>query len=154
MNVMNPLLDLALERVVDVPPEKIWACWTSEKHLPHFFVPKPWTLASCKVEPKPGGAFDFVMRSPEGQEFPNKGCFLAVEAHRLVFTDMLEHGFRPKNDGFFTCELTLVPEGHGTRYKAVAMHATEENRKKHEEMGFHQGWGTVLDQLVAYAKTI
>jgi uncharacterized protein YndB with AHSA1/START domain len=26
--------------------------------------------------------------------------------------------------------------------------------EQHEEMGFHQGWGTALDQLVAYAKTL
>jgi hypothetical protein len=33
------------------------------------------------------------------------------------------------------------------------MHKDEEQRKKHDEMGFHQGWGTVLEQLVALAKT-
>ncbi len=150
----NPKLDLVLERVVDVTPEKLWECWTSEKHIPHFFVPKPWTIASCRVDPRPGGAFESVMRSPDGQEFPNKGCFLVVDAHRLVFTDTLEAGYRPKAEGFFTCELTLVPEGSGTRYKAVAMHATEEARQRHEAMGFQEGWGMVLDQLVEYAKTL
>lgn len=152
MNVINPSLDLVLERVVDVPADKIFQCWTHEEHLPHFFVPKPWTLASCKVDPRPGGAFESVMRSPDGQEFPNKGCFLVVETHRIVFTSALEAGYRPAKEGFFTCELTLVPEGNGTRYKAVAMHATEENKAKHEAMGFHKGWGIVLDQLVEYAK--
>jgi uncharacterized protein YndB with AHSA1/START domain len=42
----------------------------------------------------------------------------------------------------------------GTKYTAVAIHKDEEGRKKHEEMGFHDGWGTVLDQLVALAKTM
>jgi uncharacterized protein YndB with AHSA1/START domain len=30
----------------------------------------------------------------------------------------------------------------------------EAARKRHEEMGFHQGWGKALDQLVALVKSI
>jgi len=29
------------------------------------------------------------------------------------------------------------------------IHGNEESRRKHEEMGFHEGWGKALDQLVA-----
>jgi uncharacterized protein YndB with AHSA1/START domain len=32
------------------------------------------------------------------------------------------------------------------------MHRDEEGRKRHEDMGFHEGWGKALDQLVAYTK--
>jgi len=28
------------------------------------------------------------------------------------------------------------------------------DRNRHEELGFFDGWGTVLDQLVAHAKTM
>jgi hypothetical protein len=47
----------------------------------------------------------------------------------------------------------LEAQGHRTRYTALVMHGDEATSKKHEEMGFYQGWGTVLDQLVALAKT-
>jgi uncharacterized protein YndB with AHSA1/START domain len=40
------------------------------------------------------------------------------------------------------------------RYRAVAVHPSPELRKQHEEMGFHEGWATVLDQLVEVAKTL
>ena len=40
----------------------------------------------------------------------------------------------------------------GTRYKAIAIHGNDEARKKHEEMGFHDGWGTVVSQMVEYIK--
>jgi hypothetical protein len=33
------------------------------------------------------------------------------------------------------------------------MHADTGAVKKHEDMGFHEGWGKALDQLVAYVKT-
>jgi uncharacterized protein YndB with AHSA1/START domain len=32
------------------------------------------------------------------------------------------------------------------------LHKDEEDRRKHEQMGFHDGWGKALDQLVDVAK--
>jgi uncharacterized protein YndB with AHSA1/START domain len=95
------------------------------------------------------------MRGPEGQEFDNAGCYLeVVPQKRLIWTDALLAGYRPSANPFFTAVLELEPSGKGTRYTATAIHRDEQGRKKHEEMGFYQGWGTVLDQLVVYAKTM
>ena len=54
----------------------------------------------------------------------------------------------------FTAFILMEPQGQGTKYTAIAVHPDEESKKRHEEMGFHDGWGTALDQLVEYAKTI
>lgn len=149
---MNPKLDLVLERVIDVPLKLVWAAWTKPKHLKHWFVPAPWSLKSSEIDLRPGGVFNTVMLSPEGQEFPNLGCCLDVVPHsRLVFTDTLLAGYRPSENPFFTAVIELKKTGKGTRYRATAMHGTEAARLKHEEMGFYKGWGTALDQLVAYA---
>lgn len=146
-------LDLLLERTIDVPVQLVWKAWTTPEHLVKWFVPKPWSATACELDLRPGGKFNFTMRSPEGQEFPNSGCYLeVVPEHRLVWTDALLAGYRPSANPFFTAILEFRPEGAGTRYKATAMHRDEEGRKKHEDMGFHSGWGTMVDQLVAYAK--
>jgi len=95
------------------------------------------------------------MRSPEGQEFPNLGCYIEiVPGEKLVWTDALLPGFRPSEKPFFTAVVTIEPHEKGTRYQAVAIHRDEAGRKSHEEMGFHDGWGKVLDQLVAYIKAM
>jgi len=151
----DPKLDLVLERVIDVPPELVWTAWTQPEHVRKWFTPAPWTVTDCEIDLRPGGVFRTVMRSPEGEEFPNVGCYLEViPPQRLIWTDALLPGFRPSENPFFTAILTLEPQGNGTRYRAVAIHRDEAGRKKHEDMGFYKGWGTVLDQLVAYAKTI
>lgn len=150
----DPKLDLVLERVVDVPPELVWTAWTTPKHIRHWFVPKPWTCADVEIDLRPGGMFRSVMRSPEGQEFNNLGCYLEIVPNqRLVFTDTMLPGYRPAPEPFFTAVLTLTPEGKGTRYTAVAIHRDEAGREKHEKMGFHDGWGTVVTQMVEYIKT-
>ncbi|TVP43857.1 MAG: polyketide cyclase [Gemmatimonadales bacterium] len=149
----DPELDLVLDRVVDVPPELVWEAWTRAEHLRKWFAPAPWTVADCRIDLRPGGQFYTVMRSPEGEEFPGDGCILEVEEHRrLVFTDALAPGYRPAREAFFTCVLTLEPEGPGTRYVARAMHRNPEDRERHEAMGFQEGWGTCLDQLVKMVK--
>ncbi|TGN13164.1 SRPBCC family protein [Leptospira ilyithenensis] len=156
---LNPKLDLVLERIVDVPRELVWAAWTTPEHIKQWFTPVPWQTVDCKIDLRPGGMFFTVMRSPEGQDYPNTGCYLEViQNERLTWTDRLSPGFRPSSNSindhpfFVTASITLEPHANGCKYNATVMHSDEESRKKHEEMGFHEGWGTVLDQLVAFVK--
>lgn len=157
----DPKLDLVLERVIDVPRDLVWAAWTKPEHLTKWFTPAPWTVSDCEIDLRPGGIFRTVMRSPEGEEFPNIYCYLEIIPNeRLVWTDALLPGYRPSNsstsscavNGFFTAIVTLQSQGTGTRYTATVLHRDEAGRKQHEEMGFHEGWGTALDQLVAHVK--
>jgi uncharacterized protein YndB with AHSA1/START domain len=157
----DPVLDLVFERVVDVPCASIWRAWTVPDQLKKWFTPAPWVTVDCEIDLRPGGIFRTVMRSPEGQEFPNAGCYLdVVENRRLVWTNVLGPGYRPTTrpaadscESFgFTATLTLAPQGSGTRYTALVIHGDEASCRKHEAMGFHEGWGKALDQLVALVK--
>ncbi len=149
----DPDLDLVLNREIDVPVDLVWKAWTTPEHLKQWFVPRPWTIISCTIDLRPGGAFSTVMRSPEGAEFSNNGCVLDVVPHeRLVFTDTLLPGYRPSANPFFTAVVDLVAKGERTQYTATAIHGTPESRKKHEDMGFHTGWGIVLTQMVDFIK--
>lgn len=159
---INPELDLVLDRVVDVPCELVWKAWTTPEQIVQWFTPAPWKTVECDIDLVPGGAFRTVMESPEGQRMEEgESCYLKVEApHTLVWTSVLGPGFRPQeiapsedcSFGFTAC-LTFTPEGSGTRYVAHVMHADAAGKKQHEEMGFQDGWGTCLDQLVAMIKS-
>ncbi len=150
---VDPRLDLVLERVIDVPRDLVWEAWTRPEHLKRWLAPAPWTIVECEVDLRPGGVFRFVMRSPEGQDHPNVGCFLeVVPEERLVWTDALLPGYRPSDKPFFTALITFEAHGAGTRYTAVARHGNAKTLKQHEEMGFHEGWSQTLDQLVALVK--
>ena len=152
---IDPKLDLVLERVVDVPLELVWAAWTKPEHMVNWFAPLPWTTTHCEIDLRPGGILHFIMRSPEGKDFPNTGCILEVALNeRLVWTDALLPGYRPSEKPFFTAVIELAKQGKGTRYTATAIHRDETGRLQHEKMGFREGWGTCLDQLVAYVKRL
>jgi uncharacterized protein YndB with AHSA1/START domain len=153
--IPDPRLDLVLDRVVDVPRELVWAAWTRPEHIVKWFTPAPWTTTDCEIDLRPGGIFRTTMRSPDGQDYPNSGCYLEVVPNeRLVWTDALLPGYRPAEKPFMTTILTFTPAEQGTRYVATVLHGSEADRKRHEEMGFHDGWSTALDQLVALARTM
>jgi uncharacterized protein YndB with AHSA1/START domain len=162
----NPELDLILERVIDVPPERVWHAWTRPEQLKKWFTPKPWKTVHCEIDLRPGGLFRTVMRSPEGNEYPGDGCYLEViENERLVWTNALQAGYRPAAPSVadpghepselrFTAILLLEPNGKGTKYTAIAMHPDAAAAKRHAGMGFHDGWGKALDQLVEMVKPV
>jgi uncharacterized protein YndB with AHSA1/START domain len=147
--------ELVLDRLLAAPRATVWRCWTEPELITRWFTPAPWTTTEAEVDLRVGGASRVVMRSPEGQEFPNLGTYLAVEPERLlVFTDAYVGDWVPAEKPFFTGILTFADEGGGTRYVARARHWTAEDLKRHEEMGFHEGWGKATDQLEALARTL
>ena len=159
----DPKLDLLLERTVDVPRELVWRAWTTPQHVKKWFTPAPWTTVDCEIDLRPGGIFRTVMRSPEGQTFPNVGCYLEiVENERLIWTNAVAPGYRPNDspDGcpgdpfYFTAMISLEPSGNRTKYSALVMHADAASRKRHEDLGFYDGWGAALDQLITLTKTM
>ncbi|MET3137027.1 uncharacterized protein YndB with AHSA1/START domain [Undibacterium sp. GrIS 1.2] len=155
---LDPALDLILERVIDIPPELVWRAWTDPAMITQWFTPVPWKTIACEIDLRPGGAFKTEMQSPEGQSFPNVGCYLEIiENKKLVWTSAIGPGFRPLVSApspAMTAIILLEPHGTGTKYTAIALHKDEQDRKAHEAMGFHEGWGKALDQLVAAMKRI
>ena len=146
--------ELVLTRIIDAPREKLFRAWTDPELLKQWFAPLPWTISAAELDLRPGGTALVVMRDPDGNEYPNRGIYLeVVENERLVFTDALLPGYRPAEKPFFTATLQLFEQGKGTRYVATALHRDPDGRKQHEDMGFHDGWGTVVDQMVAYIKS-
>ena len=142
--------ELVLTRLIDAPPEKLYRAWTEPALATQWFAPLPWTTPHAEFDVRPGGANLIVMRSPEGQEFPNRGVYLEVVPNRrLVFTDAYAAAWEPSEKPFMTVILTFDPEGGKTRYTARVLHWTVADREAHEKMGFHQGWGQCADQLAA-----
>ena len=62
-------------------------------------------------------------------------------------------GWRPAENYYptaLTAIITLADHPDGTDYAAQVMHKNDADRRLHDEMGFQEGWGTVLDQLARF----
>jgi uncharacterized protein YndB with AHSA1/START domain len=144
--------ELVLTRIVEAPRERLFQGWTEPKLIPQWFAPAPLTTTVHEFDPRPGGAFRVTMRdAASGAEYPANGVFLEiVRNERLVWTDAFGPGWRPSAKPFMTAIITFEDAGPGkTKYTARALHWSAADRDEHEKMGFREGWGQCLDQLVA-----
>ena len=147
--------ELSLTRLIDVPREKLFRCWTEPALIVQWFTPPPWRTTHAEVDVRSGGSSLIVMQGPDGTEMPNRGVYLeVVKNEKLVSTDAYTSAWVPSGKPFFTCVLTFAEEGRKTRYTAKALHWTVEDCKAHVDMGFHEGWGIATDQLAALAATL
>lgn len=140
--------ELTLVRVVDAPREKLYRAWTEPELLTKWFTPRPWTVSLAQTDVRAGGSTLIVMRSPQGEEFPNRGVYLEVVPNqRLVLTDAYTEAWLPSEKPFMTAILTFDDLDGSTRYIARVRHWTVADREAHEQMGFHEGWAKATDQL-------
>ena len=150
------MTDLHLHRILKAPRSAVWECWTNPEHIPHWFAPQPVVTKVHRLELRPGGAFQIEMFM-DGQSLgSDPGCFLEVApGERLTWTSALGPDFRPVDPTahpfLFSATLTFADHPEGTDYRVVARHKDEASARAHEEMGFSEGWGTVAEQLGAYA---
>ncbi len=82
--------ELVITRTFDAPRRLVFAAWTKPENLVQWWGPKGFTLPTCEVDFRPGGAFHFVMRGPDGKDYPFRGSYLeVVEPERIVFQGII-----------------------------------------------------------------
>ncbi|MCB9682604.1 MAG: SRPBCC domain-containing protein [Alphaproteobacteria bacterium] len=149
--------DLEISRVMRAPRARVWRAFADPALLAQWWCPKPWVTEVKAFDLRPGGAFHTYMTGPlpDGTqgESDNPGCFLDVVPEvRVVGTSMLLPGWRPATPWMgLTNVFTLSDVDGGTLVHALAMHASAEDSGKHAQMGFYDGWGTMLSQWDACA---
>ena len=143
--------DLILVREFEATPEKLYRAWTEPELMIQWFTLGTWKAVSAELDLRSGGSSLITMRGPDGAEFSNRDVHLEVVPNkRLVLTDAYTSAWTPSEQPFMTVILTFdeLPGGR-TRYTARVSHWTVADREKHEEMGFHQNWPAMTEQLAA-----
>jgi uncharacterized protein YndB with AHSA1/START domain len=150
----HPELDLTVSRIIRAPRSAVWNAWTNPASFEQWWVPAPEVCRVRDMELHPGGSFRTEI-SQDCVEFgPHiTGSFLAVdELERIIFTDALVAGWRPSETPFVTAIIAMKDHPDGTEYTATAMHRNRADRDQHEQLGFHDGWGTVIRQLAEFVE--
>jgi uncharacterized protein YndB with AHSA1/START domain len=147
--------ELTITRLIKAAPAVVWKAWTTPEHLARWWIPAPIECQVVKLDVRPGGGFETRMREGDADFEPHvEGCFLEVVPQaRLVFTTVLTEGWRPFDPWLaLTAIMTFEAEAGGARYTARVLHRNAADARRHEEMGFHEGWGTTIGQLAAFVE--
>jgi uncharacterized protein YndB with AHSA1/START domain len=149
--------ELTISRFINAPPAVVWKAWSTPEHLAKWWIPAPIECKVIKLDLRPGGGFETRMREGGDIFKPHvEACFLdIVPEARLVFTTVLKEGWQPAEPWLaLTAIMTFEAERSGTRYSSRVLHKNPADSRKHEEMGFHDGWGTAINQLAAFVERL
>jgi uncharacterized protein YndB with AHSA1/START domain len=154
--------ELVITRVFDAPKELVFKVWTEPEHIKNWWGPKPFTAPRCEVDLRPGGVYIYVMRSPDGQEFPVQGTFKEiVKNEKLVYTDDMYKqadfwkamigGKVGADVDFSTVQLivtvTFEDQGAKTKFTLVTRFVTNGLRDAMVGMQMAEGWTSSLEKF-------
>jgi uncharacterized protein YndB with AHSA1/START domain len=154
--------ELVITRVFNAPRELVYKVWTDPEHVKNWWGPKPFTNPVCEIDLRPGGRFHYVMRSPDGMDFPMWGTFTEIVPNeRLVYSDdMFEQadfwkmmlGDKVGDDVDFatlTNRVTVIFSDMGGKTKLILVtrFASNEVRDGMVGMQMAEGWTQSLEKL-------
>jgi uncharacterized protein YndB with AHSA1/START domain len=143
-----PMVQGQIERevVIQAPPERVWAVLTEPAHVDRWF-----TNAGADIDLRPGGAIRY--RWKEHGEF--HAVIETLEPpRRFVWRWALVAGQPPRDGNATQVEMTLIPEGAGTRLRVVErgfgdLDLPEIDRAQHLKENT-EGWDGGLAAVKAY----
>jgi uncharacterized protein YndB with AHSA1/START domain len=146
-------LEVRLTRTFDAPRALVWEAISKPEHLRNWMGPSRMTMAACEMDRRPGGAWRFILREPDGREHPFKGVYREiVPPERVVQTFIYDVDFIRDFESVET--MTLIEYGGKTTLAVTVRHQTKEARDGHLNSGMEGGAGQSYDRLAELLATM
>ncbi len=145
--------EILITRVFDAPRALVFAAWTKPEHVARWWGPGGFTMPRCEIDLRPGGSYRFVMRGPDGREFPIRGVYREVRPpERIVYTDRFDMEGMPAFEGLIT--VTFTERDGRTTLTLRALYETREHRDTMLRMQMVEGFIETLDRLAEILPTL
>jgi uncharacterized protein YndB with AHSA1/START domain len=150
--------ELVITRIFVAPRDLVFKAWTEPERMKRWFGPKGFTLPFCKIDLRPGGAYHYCMRSPEGKDYWGTGVYREiVKPERIVCTDNFadekgktvsprQYGMSP--DWPEEALITATFNEHSRKTQFTLRHAPLKPGPERDMC--QQGWNESLDKLDDY----
>jgi len=143
--------EIVTTRLIDAPRELVFEAFTDPKHVGHWFGPEGFVTTTRSMDVRPGGKWIFVMRGPDGTDWPNVVTYQeVVPPSRLSYL----HGDDKEPDMFRTT-VTFDDAGGKTALTMRAVFKTAAAREfVARERGAVEGAKQTVARLEAYVRTL
>ena len=136
-----PKAELVLTRTFNAPRELVFKVWTDPKHLAQWWGPHEFTTKIREMDVRPGGAWRYAMRGPDGNDYPFDGVYLDVkEPARLVFDGSIQGSSEQR----VWTEVTFADREGKTEVTVRQLYSFESEITR---TGARIGWTQQLDRL-------
>lgn len=149
--------ELTITRIFNAPRKLVWKAWTNPDMFMQWWGPKGFTSPISKIDLRVGGEYFNCMRSPDGQDFCNKGIYHeVVELEQLVTTDSFadkEGNMVPASYyGLSTdfpreMKITVTFKKQEGKTKLTLKHSNVKNLNETDLNDMRQGWNESFDKL-------
>lgn len=137
---------ISVEQIYDQPLKFVWEAWTDPAHIKEWWAPQGINLDVIEYDFNEGGEWVYDMHMENGQTMKADGVFQKIEEYERILTSA---NFRPNTIDMYM-EILFESIGDQTKVTLHGHHATEEEKKAQEDLGFKRGWTSTFDRLGKY----
>ena len=137
--------EIVLTRLFDAPRRLVFEAMTKPEHVKRWWgiLDDEHSVPVCEIDLRPGGAWRFVGRGPQG-EYGFHGVYREIAPpDRVVFTEIYE----PFPDVESVVTSVLTEEGGKTRLTVKCLYPSVEVRDMVLQTGMAKGAGISYDRL-------
>jgi uncharacterized protein YndB with AHSA1/START domain len=137
--------EIVLTRLFDAPRRLVFEAMSKPEHVRRWWgcLDERYSVTVCEIDLRPGGAWRFVGRGPQG-EFAFHGVYREIAApERVVFTEIYE----PFPDVESVVTSVLTEESSKTRLTVTVLYPSLEVRDSVLKTGMAKGAAISYDRL-------
>lgn len=145
--------EIMMTRTFDAPRNLVFDAHTKPEHVVHWFGPHGHTLPVCRIDLRPGGAWRYILREPDGREMGMKGVYREiVPPERLVYTEIFDDFEEIAGESLITT--TFVEADGKTTVTSSVVYRSKEVRDAVLQSGMEHGAAETFDRLAEYLATM
>jgi uncharacterized protein YndB with AHSA1/START domain len=143
--------EISVTRVLDAPRELVFEASTQPEHVARWWVCESTTMAVCEIDLRPGGAYRFVLRQPDGTELPFRGEYREiVRPERIVRTQVFDVDPWSSHEALVT--VTFEDQAGKTLVTTTILFPSPEGREEADAKGMEAGMVARLEGLEKVAQ--
>jgi uncharacterized protein YndB with AHSA1/START domain len=143
---------IRMTRLFDAPRELVFEAMSKPEHIRRWWgcLGEGYSVPVCEVDLRPGGAWRFVNRHPQGEAGFHGEYREVVPPSRVVFTEIYD----PFPDSGSLVTVELSDENGKTRMTVTAEYPSREVRDIVRETGMERGAAISYDRLEEVAREL
>jgi len=154
---------ITLHRVFAAPVELVFKTFTEPDHVSRWWGPHIMTNPICKIDLRIGGEYYFVMRGPDGTDYPMRGTYTEIEKNKKITfsVDLKQHPkdwfdmIKQKTNGTYdpaklitSISITFEKQNESiTKVSVISNFDANVVRDAFLKMGMKEGWSESFEKL-------
>lgn len=143
--------EITLTREFDAPRDLVFKAFTKPEHVAQWWGQRGSTLVVCDMDFRPGGAWRFVERAADGNEYGFRGELREIDPPERIVQTFEWEGL----PGHISVETMVLEDlGGRTRLTVTSVFDSVEDRDGMLQSGMEKGAGETYDRLAEYLQRL